>query len=160
MVSRDKSLKQKGSLTQSVTYTGRGIHSRKITVDKFSDGEGFTKITKHTSMSKADKFKFSGSIFKIFVMILLVFALYRTLIGASTITFRGFLEFLQSVPSVNIAHFSSVIPLLDTGSVVWGSFFRFLNYFINVFNVLIFIGVSLVQVLVFVTYFIGWLFVF
>lgn len=160
MVYRDKSLKQKASFTQTVTYTGRGIHAEKTTVDKFSDGEGFTKITKRKSMSNADKLKFSGSIFKIFVMLLLVFALYRTLIGASTITFRGFLEFLQSVPSVNIAHFSSVIPLLDTGSVVWGSFFRFLNYFINVFNVLIFVGVSLVQVLVFVTYFIGWLFVF
>lgn len=99
------------------------------------------------------------SIFKIVIMLLLLFATYRVLVSSTPITFSSFLDILKNAPQFDVTKLSAVVPKLDEANVVFGALFRFFNYFIDVLNLVIFFGAGCVQVLAFAFYFLRLLFV-
>lgn len=142
-----------------VTYTTTRVDSSGNTVSASVVKPSKSDI----KLARRDRFRSAlstgSSIFKIVFMFLLLFAVYRVLVGSNPITFSSFLEILQDAPQFDVAKLSSVVPKLDETNVILGSLFRFFNYFIDVLNLIIFFGAGCVQVLAFAFYFLRFLFV-
>lgn len=100
-------------------------------------------------------FKFFTIVFSCVFFICLI----RILIGAPTITFRGFIEFLSTAPTVDMPFNTfSLISEFDESGLIAGVY-RFFNIFISIANVLVFAFKGLVQVILYVTWSVAFLFV-
>lgn len=142
----------------STTVNGRGLNKRTTisttTVD--DNGNSFTRTK--TSRSVGEKLGAGLGIFGLIVGILLSVSLIKSLMGGSPVTFGGLLEYLSNAPTINMSlkSFEVIAPLGD-----WGAFnflSTFFNYFITIFNVLIFAFKGLGQVIVYIVYFVRFLF--
>ena len=99
------------------------------------------------------------SILGIVFMLILMAALLRKLSGGSSIpTFTSFLEMLTSVPDISI-------PFINAGIIQqlgdWGifNFLRdFLNIFIDLLNIVVFLCNGFIQINLYVIYFVRWFF--
>jgi hypothetical protein len=115
-----------------------------------------TVTTRPTTFSES--FKAGSSVVGIILALLLFVALFRELRGLPTITFSGFLEFLQGVPDVSTS-WATTIDLTIYGNWEVFEFLRiFLNMFTDVFELLILVSGGLVQTFTFVLYFLHYLF--
>lgn len=142
----------------STTVSGRGLNKRTTisttTVD--DNGNSFTRT--RTSRSVGEKIGSGLGVFSLVVGVLLAVSLIRSLMGSNPVTFGGLLEYLSNAPSINMSlnSFEVIAPFGD-----WGAFnflSTFFNYFITIFNVLIFAFKGLGQVVVYVVYFVKFLF--
>ena len=101
--------------------------------------------------------KIRTNIIIIICCILLFLSLIRTVYNKDSVSLVSFVDFLQTAP--NIA-FSSFVDFTITAD--WGVF-NFLRSFLNIFtgalSVLIFIGASIVQVIIYLMWIIGYIFV-
>lgn len=106
---------------------------------------------------RAEKREKTFSILGIVAVILLVATVFSVLRGdQEQITFRGFLEFLQTAPSIDLEWLNW--SALDLGD--WG-LFNFLkeiiDFLVSVINVFAFAGTMLVQAVMYVLWFLKWL---
>lgn len=96
-------------------------------------------------------------IFNIIFLTILVMCVIRFTFTGTTITFTGFLEFLQSCPSINMPN--SVINTLAFSNS-WG-IFDFLRTFFNtlgiIFGTSLWLLTNLINGLMFIFYFIGFI---
>lgn len=103
-------------------------------------------------------FKDNFSVLCLCLGIILSIALIKSLLGSNPITFGGFLEMLASAPSVDMTLKSfEVIPALGD----WGAFnflSTFFNYFITTLNVMIFVFKGVIQVVIYIVWFIRFIF--
>ena len=142
----------------STTVSGRGLNKRTTisttTVD--DNGNSFTRTK--TSRSVGEKLGAGLGIFGLIVGILLSVSLIKSLMGGSSVTFGGLLEYLSNAPTINMSlkSFEVIAPLGDWG--IFNFLSTFLNYFITIFNVLIFAFKGLGQVIVYIVYFVRFLF--
>lgn len=148
-----------GKITQTTTTSGRGLNKRTtITTSETTDIPGVTKQSVRTSRSVGEKLGAGLGIFGLVVGILLSVSLIRSLMGGSSVTFGGLLQYLSCAPTINMSLKSfDIIPSFGD----WGVFnflSTFLNWFITIFNVLIFVFKGLAQVAVYLVYFIKFLF--
>lgn len=104
-------------------------------------------------------FKDNFSVLCLAVGILLSVSLIKSLMGGSSVTFGGLLEYLSNAPSINMSltTFEVIAPLAWEGEIL-GSIAYFINIFITIFNVLLFAFKGLGQVVVYLVYFIRFLF--
>lgn len=138
-----------------VTYTTTRIDSAGNTVSA-----SVVKPSKaDIKLARRENFNKSFAILKLVFALLLLIAVYRTLVSSTPIAFSSFLEILQGAPQFDVAKLSAVVPKLDEANLVLGQLFRFFNYFIDVLNLLIFFGAGCIQVLAFMLYFLRFLFV-
>lgn len=97
-------------------------------------------------------------IFNIIFLVILVMCVIRFTFTGTTITFTGFLEFLQSCPSIDMP--SSVINSLNIPNS-WGMF-DFIRTFINslgtITGTILWLITNLLNGLMFIFYFIGFIF--
>ena len=136
-----------------------------INVHKTINHKSFDKYAKDYNKpikvkSKAD---FSGlkgvNVFAIIfcIIFIIAFANYLRTGNFSAITFKGFIEFLASAPSIDISW--SIIDLTiygDFGAIQW--FINFLNWFTDMFEVMIALFGMIVQSLGYILYLIRGLF--
>ena len=137
-----------GKITQSTTTSGSGLDKRTtITTSETTNVPGVVINKTKTSRSLREKISTGTNIFALILGFLLIVALYRSLTGTDPITFGGFLEYLSKAPSIDMSMTSfGILPLLEWGGILSG-LATFLNFFINIFNVLIFAFKSLVLIL-------------
>lgn len=92
------------------------------------------------------------SILTIVFALLLVSALLGVLLNRESFTFAGLLEFFQTAPTVNFNFLDwTAVTLGDWGAF---NFLRdFINFFLDIFNVIAFLGACLLQVLSYVLWF-------
>lgn len=147
------------SVKTSTTVSGRGLNKKTTvsTTTTDSNGNSFTRST--TSRSVGEKLSIGTNIFALIVGVLLVVSLVKSLIGSNSITFGGLLETLSSAPSVDMSMTSfEVIAPLQWGGIL-SALATFLNFFISIFNVIIFAFKGLSQVVIYLVYFVKFIFV-
>ncbi len=146
------------NIKTNTTVSGRGLNKRTTvsttSVDK--NGNSFTRT--QTSRSFGEKLGSGFGVFGLIVGILLSVSLIKSLVGGTPVTFGGLLEYLSSAPSIDMSlkSFNVIKSLGD-----WGPFnflAIFFNYFITIFNVLIFAFKGIGQVIVYVVWFVRFLF--
>lgn len=149
-----------GKITQKTTTSGRGLNKRTtITTSETTDIPGVNINSTKTSRSVGEKVGSGLGIFCLIVGLLLSISLIRSLMGGSSITFGGLLEYLSNAPVIDMKMSSfSVIAPISWDSEVLAPIANFLNCFITIFNVLIFAFKGLGQVAVYVIYFVRFLF--
>lgn len=112
-------------------------------------------------MAKKDSISSSSkiSLFAFLVAVLLVVSLVKTMVDSDPLTFGGLLDTLASAPSIDMSLASfEVIPTI----VDWGSFqflANFINFFITIWNVQIYLFKGLFSVASYLIYFIKFIFV-
>lgn len=92
------------------------------------------------------------------VCLLLIVSLMKTMLGSDPLTFAGLLETLASAPSVDMSLASfEIIPTITD----WGAFqfiADFVNFFITVWNVQIYLAKGLFSVVSYLFYFVMFIF--
>lgn len=129
-------------------------------------------LKSHFNYSKKDKaimrsynqnaWDTSISIFGVVFVILFMFSFLGALYGNETdFSFRSLLDCLTSAPAIDIsgvAGFSSELCIVDD----WGIFNWFRdfinNFFLSICSVAIYFSVSLMQLLIYICYFVGFIF--
>lgn len=104
--------------------------------------------------------KVSISLLSLIFMVLVVVMLFRKFTGNNTIpTFTSFLEMLTSIktPTIPFSDFSFTTIASDWG--IFNGFKSFLNMFVSLFNVLIFLANGLMTLGSYIYFFVRWLFV-
>lgn len=148
-----------GKVTKTTTTSGRGLNKRTIvTTSETTDIPGVNINTTKTSRSTGEKIALGGNLLGLIACILLGVSLIKSLMGSSPITLGGLLETLASAPSVDMSMttFNVLAPLQWDG--VLSGLASFINFFITIFNVLIFAFKGIGQVVVYIIYFIKFLF--
>lgn len=148
-----------GKITQTTTTSGRGLDKRTtITTSETTDVPGVTKQSVRTSRSVGEKLGAGLGIFGLIVGILLSVSLIRSLVGGSSITFGGLLEYISKAPNIDMSlkSFDVISSFGDWG--VFNFLSTFFNWFITIFNVIIFAFKGLGQVAVYLVYFVKFLF--
>ena len=142
----------------NTTVSGRGLSKRTTvsitSVDK--SGNSFTRT--QTTRSFGEKLGSCFGVFCLIVGILLSVCLIRFLVGGTPVTFGGLLEYLSSAPSIDMSmtSFNAISPLQWDG--VLSGLASFFNFFITIFNVLIYAFKGVGQVVVYIIYFVKFLF--
>ena len=150
----------------STTVSGRGLNRRTTISTTTVDDNGNSYTRTKTSRSVGEKLGSGLGVFGLIVGVLLSVSLIRSLMGGSSITFGGLLEYLSNAPTINMSlkSFDVIAPLQwGVGSdgvvaTILSSISNFLNIFITIFNVLLFAFKGLGQVIVYIVYFVRFLF--
>ena len=107
---------------------------------------------------KGERSEFSaGNIILTIFLVIFIIAVARSLLGSAPMTFKGFLTSITEVPSIDIS--TQVIDFAIGGS--WGAFdfLRvFINSFVMILNFSIFIIEMLINLLLVLTWALGYLF--
>ena len=107
---------------------------------------------------KGERSEFSaGNIILTIFLVIFIIAVARSLLGSAPMTFKGFLTSITDVPSIDIS--TQVIDWSIVGS--WGAFdfLRiFINSFVMILNFSIFIIQMLINLLLVITWSLGYLF--
>lgn len=142
----------------STTVSGRGLNKRTTISTTTIDDKGNSFTRTKTSRSVGEKLGTGLGILGLIVGVLFSVSLIKSLMGGSSVTFGGLLEYLANAPSIDMSlnSFEVIAPLGDWG--IFNFLSTFFNYFITIFNVLIFVFKGLYQVLVYIVYFIRFLF--
>lgn len=149
-----------GKISQVTTTSGRGLNKRTIiTTSETTDVPGVNINTTRVNRSVGEKLGAGLGVFGLIVGVLLSVSLIKSLMGGSSVTFGGLLEYLSNAPSINMSltTFEVIAPLAWEGEIL-GSIAYFINIFITIFNVLIFAFKGLSQVVVYLVYFVRFLF--
>lgn len=93
------------------------------------------------------------------VGLLLVVSVMKTMMSSDPLTFAGLLETLSSAPTIDMSMTSFYTITELTWSEPFNGIASFINFFITIFNVLIFCFKGLGQVAVYLLYFVRFLFV-
>lgn len=106
---------------------------------------------------RAEKREKTFSILGIVAVILLVATVFSVLRGnQEQVTFRGFLEFLQTAPSLDLEWLNwSALNLGDWG--IFNFLKEIINFLVSVINVFAFAGTMLVQAVMYILWFSKWL---
>lgn len=112
------------------------------------------------SWQKQDKLESRAKTFSllgVISLILLVATLFSVLRGdQEQITFKGFLEFLQTAPSINLEWLNwSSVELGDWG--IFNFFKEIIDFLISLVNVAAFTGTMLVQAVLYILWGLKWL---
>lgn len=142
----------------NTTVSGRGLNKRTTVSTTSIHKNGNSSTLVQTNRSLGEKLSFGFGVFGLIVGILLSVSLIKSLVGGTPVTFGGLLEYLSTAPSIDmtLSSFNVIKPLGD-----WGTFnflSNFFNYFITIFNVLIFAFKGIGQVIVYVVWFVRFLF--
>lgn len=159
--------KKKDDFSVFTTYDYKGrVSSRTVSHGSLSetyyyDPTGSKSISERNLFRSERRrdFKTGLSILSLVFIIILAAGLLRKLSGGSSVpTFTGFLEMLTSVPDISI-------PFINAGIIQqlgdWGifNFLRdFLNIFIDLLNIVVFLCNGIVQINLYVIYFLRWFF--
>lgn len=111
-------------------------------------------------MANKKAFKVVMSLFSLILMVLIVAMLFRKFVGSKSIpTFTSFLELLTTVktPSIPFSDFSFTAIASDGG--IFDFLKNFLNMFVALFNVIVFLANGLMSLGSYVYFFVRWLFV-
>lgn len=113
------------------------------------------------NMEKAGQIKESGNgVFLILVLTVIVLTVFALLHNGDRFTFQGFLEFLGNLESLPVQKLLVEGTIKDIVSD-WGifNFFRdFLNFFTDLFNIVVFFGACVGNIVHYVFQFLRWLF--
>lgn len=121
-----------------------------------SRGKTHTVTQSYTEPSGLAKVGILGLI----IGVILVVSVVRGLFGGSHITFGGLLEYLSNAPVVDMTMTSiSGIPLIAWDSDLLAPVASFLNFFIEIWNVQLWIFRGLWQCIQYIWYFLKFLFV-
>lgn len=96
-------------------------------------------------------------ILTLILTIVLIFSIIRVSFGADTISFRSFLEYTSTTPSVDISYIEYVKIGGDWGLI--DGLRTFLNYIMTIVNVALWLCKNVANLLVFVFYYVRFLFV-
>lgn len=105
----------------------------------------------------SNKKSFIFNILFLVFSILFIISLIRTMTGAPTLTFAGFLESLTTVPQISVGGFVDLTIVGD-----WGifEFFRsFLNFFANALSILIYAASQLINLIMLIVWALKYFFV-
>lgn len=136
---------------------------KKVSSSKTSTDYAHTKTEIITYKTKKEKFRSvyntSSNIFTLILFVLIIVFLARLFTGSTEFpTFYNLLNVLSETPQIEF-DMSSLVNLTIGGD--WGvidGLRVFINLIMSVINFLVYCIGGLVQVLVFVTYFLGWAF--
>lgn len=88
---------------------------------------------------------------------LVLLALIRTINGGTPVTFSGFLEYVSNCPNITSRAWLDYTIYADWG--VFNFLRDFLNIFTSLFSVLLYVFANLVQIVLYVGYFVSFIFV-
>lgn len=107
------------------------------------------KIQAWQKQDRQERHEKNINILNIVLICLLAFAVIGVLSNKQILSFGGFLELLANAPSISLEWLNWGILDVDLG---------ILNFFLNFFNVLAFVGTASINALIFLFYFIVALF--
>lgn len=143
----------------SVHKNSAGTTTTTETYSVNSRGRNVTVSTVKTKRSLGSNIAIGSNVFFLIVCVILIIGIVRSLLGTTPITFGGFLDYISSAPLISMTFVDfEVISPLDWSGLLF-PVASFINFFINIFNVLIFAFKGLFQVVIYVYYFVKFIFV-
>lgn len=149
---------------ETISYeTKRGKNSIDYhTITKIKDKGRITTISSMnnpkvgTSKSSSRSFNLFGFVFALFLFIVVARG-FSTNGFEELLSFSSFLEFLQTVPVIEMPfNFFSEIVLNFPPFLGWLA--PFYSFFLSLFDVLAFLVTGVLQVITFIVWFLGWVF--
>ena len=145
----------KNSISKTINSTGTVVTE---THSVNSRGRDITVTRTSFKRSAGANFVVGCNVLFLIACVILIVSLVRSLAGSSTVSFGGLLDYISSAPTINMSLTSfEVIPSLDWSGLLF-PLACFLNMFINIFNVLVFAFRGLIQVVIYLSYFIRFVF--
>lgn len=108
-------------------------------------------------MTRSSSFKFIFSILSILLCLLLIFSIFKFSFTSSDLSFSSFLNWLGSVNSTSINFSISDFYIYGNWGIIDG-LRNFLNIFAQLFAVIVYLATQLINLIIFVGQFIGFLF--
>lgn len=155
---KENSGKPKGKIEKKSYKAHRKLSRKTLKANKFDLKVSKMNLRKEKRALRSERVGQAVSIFGIITAILLIVAVFRMLNGSSIPTFESFLDMLINLETVDIGFINnSVIVLEDWG--FWNFIRNFLAFFIDIFNVIIFVFNGLINLVIYAYSILRWIFV-